>query len=82
MRFEVMSQEQSPHRHTTFSMFVNVEPEHFRFDNIEVFIVKFDCDQKWWIVPGSYDDDALMEDHGPFDTHEDAIIFLKLRGEN
>lgn len=32
----------------------------------------------WWITPSYISDEELMADFGPYDTMDDAIIFLKL----
>jgi hypothetical protein len=81
MNYEIKHQGSTRHRETTFSEYVNIKSGHLRFDGIEVFVVKFDCDQKWWIIPCTYTDDDAMGDTGPYDEVEDALMMLKLLGE-
>lgn len=44
---------------------------------IEVLIIRLGP-REWVIGPRAYDDDDRMEDLGPFDTLEDALIYMKL----
>jgi hypothetical protein len=82
MNYKLEKQSPTRHRDTTFSEFVNVESGHLRFGDVEVFVVKLDGDQKWWIIPCSYDDDEFMDDNGPYDEVGDALLMLRLLGEN
>ncbi len=82
MNYKLEKQSPTRHRDTTFSEFVDVKGGHLRFDDIEVFVVKLDSDKKWWIIPCAYDDDAIMDDTGPYDEVDDALLMLRLRGEN
>lgn len=45
------------------------------------FCVKLERDLKWWIIAWSYEDDDNFDDLGPFDTPEDALVFMKLSCE-
>lgn len=82
MKYKLEKQGPTRHRNTTFSEFVDIETGHLSFEDIEVFVVKFDCDQQWWIIPCTYDDDDKMADTGPYDNVDDALLILRLRGEN
>lgn len=52
------------------------------YGDIDVVIIKLLDDQKWYITPSDYDEEHLLDDVGPFDDPEDAIIMLKLTASN
>jgi hypothetical protein len=82
MRWTIEKQELTNHRETSFREYVSIRGGHLAFDGIDVFIIKFECDQKWWIVPCTYYDDDKMSDMGPYDEVTDALLILRLCGEN
>ena len=82
MKYNIEKQSPTRHRNTTFSEYIDVRSGQLCFDDVEVIVVKFDCDQKWWIIPSSYDDDEALGDTGPYEELDDALLMLRLLGEN
>ena len=82
MEYKIEKQNPTRHRETTFSEFVETKFKSLKFGDIYVFVVKLDNDQKWWIIPSCYDDDEKMDDTGPYDEVEDAMLMLRLMGDD
>lgn len=49
---------------------------NFYLNRVLVLVAQFD--DGWWIIPEFYDEENLIEDQGPFKTHEEAVMFLML----
>jgi hypothetical protein len=82
MSYTIETQSKTKHRDTFFTNIVMLDDfRSFVYGGIPVFIIQFESDMKWWMVPDSYDHDEDMEDLGPYDTPEDAILMLRLTTE-
>lgn len=40
--------------------------------------VAFADSEKWWIIPINYSEEEIVSDIGPYDTMEEAILFMRL----
>lgn len=78
MSYTIANQSKTKHRDTFFTKVLRPDDSLFLYDGIPVFIIEFESDMKWWIVPDSYSNDEYMEDQGPYDTPEDAVLMLRL----
>jgi hypothetical protein len=47
-------------------------------DNDRWVVCQLSGDDNWWIVPLYEESEALVDDIGPFDTMEEALIHMKL----
>ena len=46
--------------------------------NHEMLVVQFTNDQKWYIVPANVNGEEEIEDVGPFDEVDDALLIFRL----
>lgn len=50
-------------------------------EGIEVTVVRHGALGNWWITPNDQADEEHIEDFGPYDTVEDAVLHFKLMTE-
>ena len=48
---------------------------------VEVALCRITRDHKWWIIPAYGQDDENIDDIGPYDDLEDALMHLYLRSD-
>lgn len=68
-----------PHRNTTYIQLAE-DLADYAINDIEVVIIQLTDDEKWWIVPDDQADEEHFTDIGPYDTQEEASVFMRLLG--
>jgi hypothetical protein len=69
--------ERFTHRTTQCKSFVEL-PREVSINGVRVMCSRLTIDDCWWIIASSLADDNKHTDVGPFDTADDAVVYMKL----
>jgi hypothetical protein len=50
-------------------------------DGIRVVVARLMFDNNWWIIPNSHKDEDRFTDLGPYNSIEEALMYLRLHGD-
>ncbi len=53
-------------------------PDNMHIDGMRVMCARLKSDDHWWIIASSTHGDKYHTDVGPFDTAEQAVVYMKL----
>lgn len=73
---KIVKTEKRPHRNSTFSEFVF--QTNYMINEINMFIVKSDSDNLWWLIPAFLEDELTTIDIGPFSNVDTCKIYATL----